>query len=230
MSPTRILRPTSGFTSGSTYGGRTDLSPGRRTHWSITRPWATTAHTAGRSGIARYSPTYSAGCSSEPAERACTSSSRTWSGSRWEPSSMRRSPSTRTATPWPTAGSARRCATSAASACCSPQAGRPARAAAAASSRPAGSATSSRAPLTGRRPSPRREQHPASRPALTTGTAGGYASRTCRSSMPPASMARTCSCTFPARRSWPSCRRGRSRSARRRCARQPMRSARSPRR
>ena len=75
----------------------------------------------------------------------------------------------------------------------------------------AGSATPSRAPPTGRRPSSRPATRPASRPVPTTGTAGGYASRPSRSSTPPASTARTCSCTCRARPSSPSCPPGRRR-------------------
>ena len=66
-----------------------------------------------------------------------------------------------------------------------------------------GSTTRSAVPRTGRRPSPPAATFsPATRMAPTTGTAGGWLIRACRSTTPPASTGSTCSSTGRRRRSW----------------------------
>ena len=128
----------------------------------------------------------------------CTSSSPASYGSRWAPSSTRRSRWTPAATRWPTAAFARLSATSPGSASCTwTAAGR----GWSRSSRPPGSRTRSGAHRTARQAFARTTAGPATRPERTTATAGGSGIRAFRSSTVPALTARTSTCTYR-RRPW----------------------------
>ncbi len=120
-----------------------------------------------------------------------------WCGSRWAPSSTPRSPSTAHGNAMADGGVCATLRDLGRFGLLLPRAAGERGSGTAGRAGGLGRATPSRARPTGRRRSCAAATRPASRPARTTGTAGGYGSRPCRSSTPPASTARTCSCTCP---------------------------------